>query len=76
MSRRYIFICDGCDRSLTMGSPELPSAWADLEIAVLGYRNWIAGGSKEQKISRLLCGECQIMMRAVADPKQWERKNG
>lgn len=73
MGRKYIFICDGCDKERTAEQDVLPSEWADVRIALEGFRPWIMGS--EGRISdRVLCENCQIRAAELAEPKEWPRK--
>ena len=71
--RKFIFVCDGCDHSITTTDAKLPGYWAEVSINVTGYTNWRSGGSKEQNVDRLLCSDCQIALRERCDPTRWER---
>lgn len=76
MSRRFIFICDGCDKRVETASQSRPQGWADLSINASGYTNWYSGGSPQQEVETLLCGSCQLVIRERIDPRGWPRCAG
>lgn len=73
MARRYVFICDGCETRHEQKQQTLPTAWSDVSIVVDGFTNWAAGSGKNFEAGRLLCGQCQIRLREVVDPRDWPR---
>ena len=73
MARRFTFTCDGCEREISSGSPDLPQSWADVTTTIEGLTNWRSGGGARKLFIRLLCGNCQIVLVERADPKEWVR---
>lgn len=73
MSRKYVFICDGCDRRQEKNSSGVPTCWADVSVNITGYTNWTSGGGAEKEFTVLLCGSCQITHQSQNDPRTWAR---
>ena len=72
MSRKTIFVCDGCDVEETT-AVNLPQGWARIEInldVVAGPVGRV-GGDFEETVD--LCSTCRRRLGNNVNPKSWPR---